>query len=164
MKQLDVKVAQNRDFAVLHNGVEIGRQYYTKWHSNKAEITVGETHYTLEPKGFWQTTFQVMQGSTPVLKINYNWSGYAHIVPVKEPHHFYNIKPRGFFKHGFLLANYKGEAVLEISATFSFKTFKTTYTIQCQDNFGNTPLEQLLIIIAIHCYRQAQRNSAAAAS
>jgi len=164
MKQLDISLHTNRDFIISYKGEEIGRQHYPKWSSSKAVINIGSNEYLLEPRGFWQTMHEVMENGNMVLQMQIKWSGGTQMHKPKEPHHFYMFNLRGFFKSGYILSNYKGEELLEIKTDFSIKKFSTSYLITCNDTFGDTDFEKLLIMLSVSCYRQGQRTAAAAAA
>jgi len=164
MKQLDVTLSHNRDFVVWHKGQELGRQHFPKWNSQRAEIYLGKNVYLLEPKGFWQATQDVSIHGKVVLQISTKWNGFARIERPEEPNRYFIIKPKGFFKQGYMLTNHNSQVLMEINSRFRFKNFKTMYTINCNSNFGATSFEELLIMVAMHCYRMAQRAAAAASA
>lgn len=166
MKQFEISAKSNsRDFELSENGGFVGALNFIKWSSEKATIKMGSGGvYTFNTKSFWKATAQVLEGERELFEIKNNFSGGATLIPFKEEHHFYTIKARGWFSNSYSLLSYKGEELAVIKSEFSWKGFETTYNLNCNENFGNTEREQLLLLLLVQHYRAMQRAAVAVAT
>ena len=164
MKKINVNQDNYRVLTALENDVQLGRIIYTKWYSgSRAEITVGDKEvFTMVPKGFWQSTLEILQGNVVVFTTAAKFSGYTITKPI-DPERPYKIKHRGFLKNGYKLVNYKDEVMLEIESNFSWKKMYPGFRIACADTFGNDDFEKLLIMLSVHFCRTVQNAAAASA-
>lgn len=161
MKTYQVLFANNRDFAIIHNDEEIGRAEYAKWYSSKPDFKAPDgTVYNLKLKSFWKGTQEVLKNNSPWLLLKSGFKGYT-LMPYGKEYHFYKIGYKGGFKSGLTIENYKGEKLAELSIKFTFKKFNTVYTIKAVDGYGETEIEQFLIILMVYYYREQQRVAVA---
>lgn len=146
-----------RDFELLENGKLIGKLNFHKWSSEKADIKMGSGEvFSLNTKSFWKATSHVLKNDRELFEVKNNFSGGATLIPFKEEHHFYTIKVRGWFSNSYILESYKGEELAVITSEYSWKSFTPTYTLTCNDNFGNTESEQLVLLLLVQHYRPMQ--------
>lgn len=166
MKEFEIIAnGSSRDFELSENGKLIGKFNFPKWSSEKADIKMGSGGvYSFNTKSFWKATTHVLENDKELFEIKSNFSGGATLIPFKDEHHYYTIKARGWFNNGYILLSYKGEELAVISSAFNWKGFKTTYTLNCNDNFGNTEAEQLLLLLLVQHYRAMQRAASAVAT
>lgn len=164
MSQIKVLIDNNKDYSITSNGNVIGSLNYKHWYSSNAEIAVNKDTYTIVRKGFWGSEHEVKHGDDVVLRLKMQWDGGIAIIKPNDKEHFYEFKPKGFFVNGYELTNYKGEELLLMTTNFSWKKFISGYDINCSDNFGDSPLEQLLIAVLVYHYNIAQAMAISAVS
>lgn len=164
MKTIDVSVNGKNVYTAAHNEIFIGKIEYPKWYAmNKAIITLGEdTVFNLEPRGFWHSTQQLLKGNAVLLNVKNTWKGYLLTKPI-DPERPYKFQHQGLFKNGYVLLNYKDEVVLKIAPNFSWKKFNMSYTITCDDIFGNEEFDQLLLLLSVHYLRIIQSSASGSA-
>ncbi|AWH86642.1 hypothetical protein HYN59_16690 [Flavobacterium album] len=158
MQTITITSEKNRRYTALIDGKPFGTLYYPKWFSQDAEITIGASMYILKGKGFWKTHGEVLKDGMPIFDIKTKWSGNV-ISRTKEAHHFYTLKPKGFFKCGYVLENYKGEVVMEVKQEFSWK-FNPGYLLTVNED-TMTEDTMLLALVAMHYFRAAMNAAAA---
>jgi len=162
MSEIKVFTDNNKNYTLTTRGSVIGTLEYKYWYSSKAEVTIGEEHYVIFRKGFWGTQHEVKQDDVVLLILKTKWDGGIAIIKPKERTQYYEFKPKGFFTNGYLLTNYKNEELLLMTTDFSWKKFTSGYSINCNDTFGTTQFEQLLILISVYHYKAAQAMAMAA--
>jgi hypothetical protein len=161
MKEINVLPQGYRAFTAIWNDIVLGRVEYPKWYSSKAVISIGEEAvYTLEPKGFWQTTQELKKDGVLILEMQMKWSGKILISKPKDADRSYAFQPKGFFKNGYVLTDYKGNEFFHIRSDFSWKKFNAGFIITCKDDFGNDEFEQLLMLMSVY-YFKAMQDAAA---
>lgn len=164
MKKIDIKAHNHRAYTALEGEKVIGTLVYPKWYSEKAEITLDkETVFEVATKSFWKATQQVFKGKEVLLDIKATWKGSYIINRPGDPERPYTFKPKGWFKNGYLLTNYKDEVLLEITQHFSWKKFTQDYAVASDETFGNEEIDRVLILLSAHFFR-AMQNAASAAS
>lgn len=158
MKEINILPQGYRAFtAILNDGVT-GRIEYPKWYSSKAVISIGKSVYTLEPKGFWQTTQELKKDGVLILQMQMKWSGKITMSKPKDPDRSFIFLPKGFFKNGYVLTDYKGNEFFHIRFDFSWKKFNSGYIVTCKDDFGHDKFEQLLIMLSVHYFKMIQNS------
>lgn len=162
MKEFEI-IHKGRDFEIRDKEGSLGKLTHIKWSSEKAEIVMGNgQNYVFDTKSFWKAINVVYQNDKELFEIKQSWSGGATITPLKEQHHFYTINHMGWFKQGNKLLTHKQEEVEVITSAFSWKGMYTAYTLTCNDNFGTTETEQLMLLLLVRQYMDMQRAAAAA--
>lgn len=159
MREINVIPNGYKAFTAVDNNVTVGRLEYLKWYSSRATINIGDQSlYSLEPKGFWQTHQELKKDGILVLQMQMKWNGSIIIKKPKDAERFYTLQPKGFFKNGYVLSDYKGNDLMHIRYNFSWKS-NSGYIITCGDDFGNDEFEQLLMLLTVHYYK-AMQNAA----
>lgn len=149
MKTLTITAQGSRKFtAAFEDGTIVGIEY-PKWYSMVAVVTVNEKRYGIIPKGFWKSRYEIIIDNKLLFTITHTWSG-CSIVKPNDPERPLAIKPRGFFKGGYVLTNYKNEVLLEVTSDFSWKKFAQNYTISYSDTFGETDEEKVLMFFSVY--------------
>jgi len=164
MPKINVLIDNNKHYSITSNGNVISSLSYKHWYSANASIAVKDDDYTIVRKGFWGSEHEVLRGDDVVFLLKAQWDGGVAIIKPGDKEHFYEFKPKGFFVNGYSLTNYKGEELLFMTTNFSWKKFISGYDISCSDNFGNSPLERLLIAILVYHYNIAQTMALSAAA
>ncbi|WP_294822452.1 hypothetical protein [uncultured Flavobacterium sp.] len=159
MQTITITSEKDRRYTASAEGKPFAKLYYPKWHSQDAEIEVGGSTYFIKGVGFWKTSSEVLRDGKVLYEIKNTWRG-TIISRAKELHHFYRLKPKAWLKSGYILETYRGEGIMEIKTDYSWKSFYSGYTVNCDDkNSGKDGL--LLALIATHCYRATQKQNAA---
>ncbi|MFL9844385.1 hypothetical protein [Flavobacterium rhizosphaerae] len=161
MKQYTVLKNGAREFTIKREETLIGGITFAKWYSAYPQIHLADgSVIRTEQKSFWKGTREILLNEQPWLELKGRIN--PMFIPYKQAHHFYKIKQRGFFKQGYIIVNYKGEQVALLYSTFSWKGFKTEYILTCEDDFGNTPTENFLLVYLVYYYKEQQRVAASA--
>jgi hypothetical protein len=159
MQTITITSEKDRRFTASIDGKVVGTLLYPKWYSQDAEIMIGSSAYSIKPRGFWKMGSEVLKDGKPIFEVANKWRG-TQISRAKEPHHFYTLKLKGWFKNGYILESYKGEEILEIRHDFSWKKFNSGYTVVLNDAIaGEDGL--ILVLVAMHFYRAAMNAAAA---
>lgn len=161
MKTYQVVSAKNRDFAIFYNDKEIGRAEYAKWYSSRPDFKIPDgTVYNLKLKSFWKGTYEILKNNSPSLLLKSGFKSYT-LMPYGKEYHFYKIAYRRGFKSGLTVENYKEEKLAELSVTFTFKKFSTVYSVEAVEDYGETELEQFLLVLMVYYYKEQSRIAAA---
>lgn len=159
MKQITIIPEGYKILRAMWKGQELGMIEYRKWFSTSATITVAGTGYTLGGRGFWGTVTELKRGDRVLLEGRYKWKGLS-ITDPKRPGQEYMLKLKGFFRSGYVLLDYKGNEVMSIESDFNWKSFKTSYSITCDDAFGDSEEDILLMLVTVHFYKMYQAMAA----
>ncbi|MES2486657.1 MAG: hypothetical protein V4581_12020 [Bacteroidota bacterium] len=152
MEQFDITLGVTRSFEIAN----IGRITFTKWSSNKAEIALADNSiYQMVPRGIWGVQYDVVKDGQPLYQSKMSFWGKITITPIKEAHHFFTLKHKGY-KGGYVLQNYKGEEIARIIQNFTWKSFKSTYTLSTQPGFTQAEQGKLLVLLLGYHYRAMQ--------
>jgi hypothetical protein len=156
MENFEITEGKTRDFELKG----IGNISYEKWYSNKVEVQLADgSIYKQEPYGFWGTRHNWVKEGKPVFEGRMTFWGKIIINPVKEPHHAYTLKHKGW-NGGYVLENYKGQEVAQIISNFTWKSFRANYTLTSIPGFTDTETGKLLILLMSYHYRAMQRSGA----
>lgn len=156
LMKIDVTAQSHTSFIAISGETIIGRLEYPKWYSSKAIIIVDGIAYPLEPRGFWQSTQELLKDNAVLFTIKATWQGGYLITKLKDVEHSLMFRGKGMFKNGYLLLNHKDEVLLEIASNFSWKKFNADYTITCNDNFLEEEFSKVLIMLSVHFYKAIQ--------
>ncbi|MCW4468510.1 hypothetical protein OGH69_06015 [Flavobacterium sp. MFBS3-15] len=160
MQTIIITSEKNRHYTLRIDGKPAGTLHYPNWYSQDAEIMVGESAYTIQAKGFWKIHGEVIKDGNPLFEVKTKWRGTV-ITRAKEMHHFYTLKPKGWFSWAYILESYKGEEVLQLKQEFTWKKLASNYIVTAQKPFeGEDGL--LLLLVAAHYYRAAMNTAATA--
>lgn len=155
MEELEFTLPNTR-----HLEVEgLGSIIQPKWSSLKCDITAGSSQYSLQPRGFWGTRFELLQGDKIIYEAKAGFWGKVTVTPLHEAHHFFTITYGKGFNKGYRLLNYKGEEVATV--TSGWRKWKTYYTLSTIPGFTDTDQGKLLALILIRNYRGAQQAATA---
>jgi hypothetical protein len=163
MKTIDVTgQSNNTGFTATYNGETIGTLKYTKWYSQMAVITIGQSTYQVCPAGFWNFRYEIIKEGELWLTVTNSWSGYKAVKAHDEGRPM-TITPKGFFKGGYVIKNHKEEVLLEVHSDFSWKKFTQDYRITCDDAFGIEETDKVLVLLSVYFYIAAQAAATGAA-
>lgn len=161
MKTIDVKT-EKRKFTAHSNGEVIGVMEFPKWYSHMAAITVGESIYRICPTGFWNFRYEVIKDGKVVLTVKNTWKGYV-ITKNMDQERPLTLMPKGFFKGGYIIKNYRNEVVLEVHSDFHWKKFSQDYRVICGDTLVDEEFDSMLALLSVYFYIEAQTATAGAA-
>ena len=151
MEQFDITPGITRSFEIPN----IGRITFTKWSSNKAVIILPDATYQMVPRGMWGVRYDLLKDAQLLYQSKMSFWGKITITPVKEEHHFFTLKHKGY-TGDYILLNYKGEEMARITQNFTWKSFKSTYTLNTQPGFTQTEQGKLLVLLLGYHYRAMQ--------
>ena len=163
MKTIIISAESSKVYKAFLNGEELGAISYPKWFSNNAGITTPGSTYALTSRGFWRTITEVKKGEKVLLECRYTWKG-MDITDPRHPNQGYFLRVRGLWKSGYVLLDRQEKVLLTIESEFSWKTWKSSYEITCDDTFGNTDDEMMLVLVAAHFFRMYQASTASGAA
>lgn len=155
-----------RTIVLRKNESKLGEVRYHKWSVGKADITLqaGAT-YMVRPKGFWQTTTEVMQDERVLADYKMTWRKgtelNTYFDTITDTFHF---RYRGFWKGRYELQDANGEPVLVVTSSFRWKGFRTEFQLEPSVAFDRHAHKELLMLITLCCLTQQQRTQAAAAA
>ena len=86
----------------------LGSIIQPKWSSLKCDVVAGNAKYFLQPRGFWGTTYELLQNDRPEYEVKMSLWGKVTITPLHEAHHFFTLTYGKGFSKGYRLLNYKG--------------------------------------------------------
>jgi hypothetical protein len=156
MEQLEFTLPNTRYLEVEG----LGSIIQPKWSSLKCDITAGNSQYFLQPRGFWGTRFELLQGDKVIYEAKTSFWGKVTVTPLQEAHHFFTIGYAKGFNKSYRLLNYKGEEVATVAS--KWRKWKTYYVLNTIPGFTDTDQGKLLALILIRNYRGAQQAAAAA--
>lgn len=151
MKTIDVISQRSRGFAtVFSDGIAAGLEY-PKWYSLVGVVTIGESRYGIVPKGFWKSRYEIIKDNKLLMTVANNWNGGA-IITYNDGGRPLEIKPKGFFKSGYVLVNHRNEVLCEVQSDFSWKKFTQDYKLTCADSFGEEETDKVLAMFSVYFY------------
>lgn len=160
MKTINVESDGSKNYSVLLNGSIIAAIRYPKWYSSIAELDFGNSHYTIQSRGFWKMVQEVKKGDRVMLEGKYKWKGMQLSRPGGQP---YLMKSKGTWGGSYGLFDNTGTELINITSNFSWKKFTSSYIITCKDDFGDDEFEMLLMLATIHFYKMYQAMAGSAA-
>lgn len=150
-----IKETDCRKLQLIDENKEIAQLNYKGWSSVKSEISLpkGEI-FILDSKSMWKSEFQLKQGEKSILICTMNWSGNFLIKSnFDAAEKNFTFKSKGFWGKSYVLVDEKGNQLAEITTNYSWKGFKTEYTIETTADFDNLTHNTILMLIMVHCIR-----------
>lgn len=140
-------------FEVTEEERLVGTLTYKSWFQFSAEINLADHRtYRVEPKGFWGTTIELLEGSQVLLHFKMNWNGTIVIqTQFNGIAQDFVLKQKGIFKGTFILADHEGTELLAMKPDLKWNTMKYEYEIAAADAFDTLPGKEILLMSSIHC-------------
>lgn len=140
------------NFKVSKDEKPVGQLNYKSWFKFNAEIEILNSKYQVEPKGFWGTTVEVLDGKIVLLKFAMNWDGnivmntYFNDIEKK-----YTLSHKGFFKESFVLSDVKGTELLMMKPHIQWRSLNYEYQINTSEILETFEEKNILLLISLHC-------------
>lgn len=140
------------NFKVSKDGKSVGQLNYKSWFKFNAEIEISNSKYQVEPKGFWGTTVEVLDGKKVLLKFTMNWDGnivmntYFNDIEKK-----YTLSHKGFFRESFVLSDVKGTELLMMKPHIQWRSLNYEYQINTSEILETFEEKNILLLISLHC-------------
>lgn len=114
MATYQAKSTNGLSFEVSKDSEVIGQLTYGSWFKFNAVITIADTAYPVEPKGFWGTSIEVRRGEQVLLSFSMGWKGQIVLQTYfSDAREGYVFDHRGVFRESFVLTDQDGKELLE---------------------------------------------------
>lgn len=141
---MKIHCANMKTFELVDGSETLGHIHYDSLFSYKAEARAGNDHYTITPKGIFNTTVSVAQHSAEVATMQMSWKGQI-ILSFKDGKE-YLLKPAGTFLSKYVLEDAGKQAILLLDPDFNWSKFSYNYNI----SYDTTPHDILLVLLATY--------------
>lgn len=140
------------DFKLTLDDIYIGKLKYDKWYSFKAEILLADnSHYRLEPKGFWDSKIELQKDGKKLLEFEMGWKGIVIKTLFNSIERKYLLKLTGLLSSKFVLINTDEETLLAVHADFKWTSFNFDYRIETSNEFDHFEDKEILLLTILHC-------------
>ncbi|MBD8081451.1 hypothetical protein [Chryseobacterium caseinilyticum] len=140
------------DFKVTKDGKPIGQLNYKSWFKFSAEIEIANSKYQVEPKGFWGTTVEVLDGKKVILQFTMNWDGNIVMkIYLNDIEKNYTFSHKGFFRESFVLTDEKGSELLMMKPHVQWRSLNYEYQIYTSEILETFEEKNILLLISLHC-------------
>ncbi|ADB36124.1 hypothetical protein [Spirosoma linguale] len=152
MGQYSANSTNSRNFILTFDNEKLGELIYQKWYSFAAEILMSNgKEYTLEPKGFWDSTVELKEGEVTLLKFKMGWKGIIIKTYFDNEEKHFLLKLKGLLGNKFVLLNNENEELMAAETDFKWSKLNFDYTIETSPKFDNFSNEKLLLLTVLHC-------------
>lgn len=152
MATYQAKSTNGLSFEVSNDSEVIGQLTYSSWFKFNAVITIADTAYPVEPKGFWETSIEVREGEQVLLSFSMGWKGEivlrTHFNGAEQG---YVFSHRGLFRESFTLADRAGTELLVMKPHLEWAKMNYEYEVITADTFEALPDKAILLLTALHC-------------
>lgn len=139
-------------FIISKDGKTIGQLNYTSWFKFSAEIEILNSKYQVEPKGFWGTTVEVLDGKKVILQFTMNWDGNIVMnIYFNDIEKNYTFCHKGFFRESFVLTDEKGTELLMMKPHVQWRSLNYEYQINTSEILETFEEKNILLLISLHC-------------
>jgi len=139
-------------FKITKDEKIIGELHYKNWFTFNAEIEILNSKYQVEPKGFWGTTVEVIDGKNVILKFAMNWDGNILLQTYfDDSEKDYIFKHQGFFKESFVLTDQKGAELMMMKPNFKWNSLAYEYQMTASEILETFEEKNILLLISLHC-------------
>jgi hypothetical protein len=140
------------DFNLITNNVNIGRLKYEKWYSFKAEMFLADnSHYRLEPIGFWNSKIELQKEGEKLLEFEMGWKGIVITTLFKGIEKKYLLGLKGLLSSEFVLIDTNERALLSVDADFKWTNLNYDFHIETSKEFDDFENKELLLLTILHC-------------
>lgn len=152
MKNYKANSTNSTDFNLTTNDISIGKLKYDKWYSFKAEILLADnSHYRLEPKGFWDLKIELQKDGKTLLEFEMGWKGIIIKTLFEAIEKKYLLKLTGLLSSKFVLIDTDERTLLAVDANFRWTSFNFDFWIETSDEFDSFENKELLLLTTLHC-------------
>lgn len=146
------KSTNGLSFEVSKDSEVIGQLTYSSWFKFNAAITILETTYPVEPKGFWDTSIDVRDGEKVLLSFSMGWRGQIVLQTYfNDAEEEYVFNHRGVFRESFVLTDRAGTELLVMKPQLKWAMMNYEYELTTTDAFEALPDKHILLLTALHC-------------
>jgi hypothetical protein len=160
MQTITVASEKDRHYTALIDDKAVATLIYPKWYSQNAEITIGNSVYKISNNGIFLRSGEVFDDEKIVFNIRTRYRG-TLVSRIKGTDYFYTLKPKGFFKYGYMLENNEGREIMELKQEFRSDKTIPNYKINTDIVINNDVL--LIAIVATYYFRIAMNEAAVSA-
>ncbi len=141
---MEIKCTDNKTFALTDGSQELGHMSYDCLFTHRAVATIGDEHFEIDTVGIFSSTISVTQQGKEVASLQMGWKG--EIIISLERGGEFVLKPSGFFKSSYILADADQQQVLVLVPDFNWKKFHYNYIV----SYDNKPEDILLVLLAAY--------------
>ena len=149
----DYKITSNnyRNFTLSIDDKQIGSLTYPSWYSFKAEIILDEaSSFSLQPKGFWDSTIELKNQEDVLLSFSLGWQGIVFNVKNNNIDESFLLKRQGILDRKYVLLDSNEQEILGVNPDFNWSKMKLDYTIETTDEFEKRSMKEAFILSIIH--------------
>lgn len=142
----------SKNFKLTLNGQNIGELTYEKWYAFSAEIQLANgKKYKLEPKGFWDSKIELLDGNDKLLEFKMGWKGIIIKTSFNNEEEDYMLTLKGLFSNKYVLFNVDKEELLVAESSFKWGKLNFDYHIETTSKFDSLDNNALLLLTIVHC-------------
>ena len=106
----------------------------------------------MEPKGFWGTTVEVLDGKKVILQFTMNWDGNIVMnIYFNDIEKNYTFSHKGFFRESFVLTDEKGSELLMMKPHVQWRSLNYEYQVYTSEILETFVEKNILLLISLHC-------------
>lgn len=152
MATYHAKSTNGLSFEVRNGSEAFGQLTYSSWFKFNAVATVAGATYSIEPKGFWETSIEVRGGEKVLLSFSMGWKGQIVLQTFfNGAETGYVISHHGVFRESFVLAERGGTELLVMKPQLKWTQMNYEYELVSSDAFESFPDNGILLLTALHC-------------
>ncbi|MBK8633717.1 MAG: hypothetical protein IPN72_09210 [Saprospiraceae bacterium] len=142
----------SQNFELSIDGKKIGELIYKKWYSFQAEIQmINGRHYALEPKGFWDSKIELIDGSNTILDFKMGWKGIIIRTFFNNKEETYLLSLKGILRTKFILFDTDKRELMAAETDFKWNKLNYDYDIETSSDFEKLVNKELLLLTILHC-------------
>lgn len=152
MATYQAKSTNGLSFEVSKDSEVIGQLTYGSWLKFNAVITIADTAYPVEPRGFWETSIEVRYGEQVLLSFSMGWKGQIVLQTFfNDAEESYVFNHRGVFRESFVLTDQDGKELLVMKPQLKWAKMNYEYELSTSNTFEAFRDKDILILTALHC-------------
>lgn len=128
---------------------------------SEIKLKDGKT-YQIEPKGFWGTEFQLLEGDNELMHFKFDWAGRIKINTAQGVE--YHVKRQNIFNPHYVLFDDTDTEMVILNPHYEWTKFKMNYDIDVNPSFTEVSPLLLLAFAAIISISLTRAGAAVAAS
>ena len=158
-QRIKIEIAKNnKDFQLLENGVVVVKGQKPKWYSSEIQFRYNNKTYNIKKKGFWGTSFSILQGGQLFGDIVWSFKTGAKIIlkdsDLNTSH--YSLKAETVGKWYSSNKQYilnKNEKTTALTIHYALKKWKESIEAEFNDKSN---ADYVLLVAALFLMRQQQ--------
>lgn len=120
------------NFKVVDGNFERAELQFEKWFSHKAFALYRGQEIRIQPKGFWNSKFEITRNGREIGFLKFEWKG-GMILQLEDAdgqQHCYRMKPKGVFKFRFELMDEADNLLLTLYADGKWYNAGSSYRVE----------------------------------